>query len=87
MNDKIINVVHAGFNCRHNKYYLDNSLANVKCGICNESLNPLWVIRELANEENRYFMQMQAYENIVKKAEAKNKCKCEKCGEMTRIER
>ena len=73
--------------CAHGKYVVDESLNTIKCGLCNEGLNPIWVLNQMCDVENRYNMEIERLTVIAKKAQLKNKCKCEKCGEMTRIQR
>ncbi len=83
--DKIISV---RFNkCQHNKFIIDESLDRVKCGICGDYLSPMWVIKYYSLAENRLFNQIHALQTIAEKAEAKNRCKCEKCGQITRIQK
>lgn len=73
--------------CRHNKYILNEQLNTVKCGICEKELNPIWVLTQFVNAESRYFMNIEALEKTAEKAKKKNRCKCEHCQKMTRIQR
>lgn len=84
MNDSVM-IRAPRFKCAHNKFVLDPTLAHVECGICGEKLNPMWVIEQYANREHRAWMRIFELDKIAEKAVKKDRCKCEKCGEMTRI--
>lgn len=84
--DMVIETLFSG-RCQHNKFILDESLEKVKCGLCGQFLNPMWVLRQLSTKENRYHMRIIELHKIAEKAEAKNSCKCEHCQKMTRIQR
>ena len=73
--------------CIHNKFILDSSLDTVKCGICDQSLNPMWVLEQLAIKEHRYVMRLKELHKEEVKAAGKMKCKCKHCGKMTKIHR
>jgi len=75
------------FKCAHNKFVVDPELDYVECGICGERLNPIWVICEFANREHRANQRIRALNEIAEKAIQKNRCKCEHCGKMTRIQK
>lgn len=83
--DAILKENRFGRRCQHNKFLVDEQLGTVECGICGEKLNPIWVLRQLCGEETRYFRRLEFLKGEADKAEAKNRCKCEKCGQMTRI--
>jgi hypothetical protein len=76
-----------GFKCQHNKFLYDPKLAYVECGICKEKLNPIWVIEQLSSREARANMQLDGINKQVEKAKKKNRCKCEHCGKLTRIQK
>jgi len=80
-------VRHQSFKCRHNRYIVDPRLSVVECGICGEKLNPMWVLEQLCGRENRAADRLEFLNKQAEKAINKNRCKCEKCGEMTRIQR
>ncbi|MFA0809537.1 hypothetical protein [Microbulbifer epialgicus] len=87
IDEPVIHKLRIGERCQHNKFLLDESLESVICGICDTPLDPMWVIQQFANAEHRLFMRMKSLEEIARKAEAKNRCKCEHCNKMTRIQR
>lgn len=75
------------FKCRHAKYIVDEALAQVRCGQCDEMLNPIWVLTQFIGTDNSYHRQLKGLQNLAKKADKKNKCKCEHCNKMTKIQR
>jgi len=85
MNNTVIALQHQ--KCEHNKFVLDDSLSYIKCGICGEHLNPLWVLKQLSNHEARYNRRIIELKKIAEKADNKNKCKCQHCGKMTAIQK
>lgn len=87
MNEKIIQRENGLFRCVHNKFIVDETLDHVKCGLCGESLNPVWALGQLSNRESRAIRHIEIMEKIAEKAEKKNRCKCEHCHKMTRIQK
>lgn len=84
--DKVIQVVERfARKCQHNKFILDDQLGYVKCGICGEQLNPMWVIQRFADSEHRLFQHLEKLRNLVEVTKGKARCKCEHCGKVTRI--
>lgn len=84
--DKVIQVVKRfARNCQHNKFILDDQLGYVKCGICGEQLNPMWVIQRFSDSEHRLFRHLEQLRNLVEVTKNKTRCKCEHCGKMTNI--
>lgn len=75
------------FKCKHNKFLVDEKLAYVECAICGEKLNPIWALGQMCNEEHRVITRIEFLNKLSEKAYKKTRCKCEKCGEMTRIQR
>ncbi len=71
--------------CRHNKWYVDETLAEITCGICEQKLNPIWCLVQQAKTERRLKWRFDELQTLVKKSEDKLRCKCQKCGKMTRI--
>ena len=84
--DKVITTVNRfSGRCKHNKFILDPKLGYVKCEMCDEHLNPMWVIEQYANYEHRLFQQLHRLEKLVELTKDKTKCKCQHCGKMTSI--
>ena len=73
--------------CRHNKFIVDESLNEVECGICNQNLNPMWVLKQLCGNEHRAANRLTQLEQLAEKTKNKMRCKCEHCGKMTKIHR
>lgn len=73
--------------CKHGKYIVDESLNKIECALCHKELNPIWVLGQMCNDENRYNQNIVHLKEVASKAQKKNRCKCEKCGEITRIQR
>lgn len=59
------------FRCAHNKFLIDDSHDRVRCGICNEGLNPMWVLMQLCNKESRANMEIAQLNKIADKAREK----------------
>lgn len=82
--EKVVEIVHRfSRRCQHNKFIVDTELGYVRCGICDEHLNPMWVIKQYGNEEHRLFKQLERLQSLVKELEKKTRCKCDHCGKMT----
>ena len=86
IDDKIFLSKFSTKKCAHNKFVVDESLATVHCGLCDEKLNPIWIIKQFSNQENRYVMRLERLDKLAKKAAKKNYCKCRHCGLMTPIQ-
>jgi len=75
------------YKCVHGKFEVNDELDYVSCGICGEHLNPMFVLKNLASLESRYNVQIGKLLKKAKEAESKNRCKCEHCGKMTKIQK
>ncbi len=71
--------------CRHRHFIVDSRLNVVKCGDCGVELNPMWVLMELTAHESRYLNRIEELELQAEKVKSKLRCKCQHCGNMTRI--
>lgn len=71
--------------CWHKRYIVDDKAAEVTCADCNEKLNPMWVLQQLCNAENRYHELRARYHEELKRLGERSRTKCQYCGEMTRI--
>lgn len=76
-----------GTKCSHLyvTYLIDESSAEVECGQCGEKLNPMWVLRRLANEDRRFAEAHETYQDEMRRLNERSRAKCEHCGKMTRI--
>ena len=73
--------------CMHGSYIVDETLNQVECGKCKKTLNPMWVLNELARTESNNRYRLADVKRELKETENKMHCKCDKCGKMTRIAR
>ncbi|OUJ26833.1 hypothetical protein BTO19_09515 [Vibrio parahaemolyticus] len=71
--------------CQHKSFIVDSRLNIVKCGDCGAELSPMWALTELAARESRYRNHIEQLKAQAEKTEAKLRCKCQHCGNMTRI--
>ena len=85
--DKDLIVRRVNFGCQHRNFDVDPSAAYVQCRDCGEKLDPMWVLYRIACDEYTYRWRLNGLREDAKKAQQKNRCKCEKCGQMTRIEK
>lgn len=81
---KVLQVVH-GMECFHRRFLVDETKAEVECKDCGEKLNPMWVLRQLAQRENQYHEYHARYHDECKRLAERSKTKCQHCGQMTRI--
>lgn len=73
--------------CQHfnGPYLIDDTLAEVTCGKCKEKLNPMFVLKQLLNTENRWHQAMARYQDEMKRLAERSRTKCQHCGGMTGI--
>lgn len=73
--------------CDHHgaTYFYDESEAEVTCGGCGAKLNPVWVLAQLSAMEGRWIEGRRAYLQLKAEHEKRRRCKCQHCGQMTRI--
>lgn len=74
--------------CQHGQYMVDDKLDHVECGKCGEHLNPMWVLKQIANTETREHRAHMAIKRKLKEVKAKSKWKCGCCGkfnDMTQV--
>ena len=64
--------------CYHGIYRVDDSLNIVVCGKCNQELNPMWVLNELARKDSTNRHRLMDLQRELKKTEEKMHCKCDK---------
>jgi hypothetical protein len=73
--------------CDHVNILVDPEMAYIECRECGEHLDPVQYLYKLACAERLMTFRAQDMRNYENSIEKKNRCKCEKCGEMTRIVR
>lgn len=71
--------------CWHGPYEIDEAAAEVTCKACGEKLNPMWVLKQLAQKESRYHEAAARYQGEMKRLGERSRTKCEHCSRMTRI--
>jgi len=84
--------------CDHKHYFVDTNIrpvtylirdgeTEVECGHCNTKLDPMWVLRRLAMEENKWRETGKRYQEEMERLAGRERTKCEHCEKMTRISR
>lgn len=71
--------------CQHNKIEVDEDLAEVTCSDCGAKLNAISVLMRFATEETRWSRQAADAREAIRALDARVRCKCQHCGQMTRI--
>lgn len=71
--------------CQHKHMTIDEDLATVECDDCGEKLNPVAVLLRFANEESRWQRNGEELRKLHADLDARIRCKCQHCGQMTRI--
>ena len=73
--------------CPHLNIGVDPELGYIECRECHEHLDPIQYLYKIACSERLIDFRRDQMLKYEKQIEEKNRCKCEKCGEMTRIVR
>jgi hypothetical protein len=84
--------------CDHRSFYADGHMrpvtykiregeTEVECGNCGTRVDPMFVLRILANEENSWSRSRQGYIEEMKRLKERSRTKCVYCGKMTEISR
>lgn len=81
---RVLEVVHTHA-CRHTRFVVDQQLEQVTCRDCGERLNPMFALIQLANKETEYHALHARYHDELQRLGARQKTKCQHCGQMTRI--
>lgn len=72
--------------CWHNAgFIVDEKKEQVECKACGERLDPLWVLRQLCSQETRWRRHALQYQDEMARLAARQRTKCQHCGQMTRI--
>jgi len=71
--------------CRHLNITVHEDLSEVICRDCGEKLNPIWVLTRMAKEETKWSLRRSEFTKIRAELSKRQRCKCEHCGQMTRI--
>ena len=92
----MLEVLHYDGKCNHRsviigssiiqvKYLLRDGETEVECGNCGMRLDPMWVLKILANEENHWFNNRARYLEEMKRLSERSRTECQHCGKMTKI--
>lgn len=71
--------------CRHMSLIVDEELATVECVTCGEKLNPVAVLSRFATKESELQRRIDSLKKLNTALDAKIRCKCQHCGQMTRV--
>ncbi len=71
--------------CQHKHMTVDEELNEVECADCGAKLNPVSVLVRFAQEESRWSREGERLRELHKKLDARIRCKCQHCGQMTQI--
>lgn len=72
--------------CAHfGPFVVDDKLSTVTCKQCGEGLNPMYVLKRLAQEETRWHRARLIHQEEMQRLKERSRTKCEHCGEITRI--
>lgn len=68
-------------------YLIREGETEVECSLCGTKLDPMFVLRRLANEETQWLQTRKHYQEEMKRLRERERTKCDHCGKMTRISR
>jgi len=82
--------------CDHKSVYVDGRFVEityqiregemeVECGNCKQRLEPMWVLKNLANRESGYHRKRKIAQEEMNRLSKRSKTKCHSCGAMTPI--
>lgn len=71
--------------CQHKHITVDADLDTVECDDCEEKLNPVAMLIRFANEESQWARNGEKLRELHRELDARIRCKCQHCGQMTRI--
>lgn len=68
-------------------YQLRDGETEIECGLCGTRLDPMFVLRIMANEENLWSRARERYIEDMRRLKERSRTKCYHCGKMTEISR
>lgn len=68
-------------------YLVREGETEIECGICGTRLDPMFVLRIMAREENTWSNHRARYLDEMKRLKERSRTKCWHCGKMTEISR
>lgn len=66
-------------------YKIREGEMEVECGNCFQRLEPMWVLKNLANRESGYHRKRKIAQEEMSRLSGRSKTKCRSCGAMTPI--
>jgi hypothetical protein len=69
------------------QYLIREGDTEVECSLCNARIDPMFVLRILAIEENHWQETRKHYQDEMARLNERTRTKCQNCGKMTRISR
>lgn len=79
-----LEVVHS-YKCQHGHFLVDEKKADVECGLCHEKLNPMWVLAQIARDDDRLRHRWATLKADLQLMGERTRTKCKHCGKMTPI--
>lgn len=73
--------------CSHDYAIVDEELNEITCLHCNKKLNPIKYLAKLADKEGAFYRKHVELREAHAKLLDKTRCKCQNCGQMTRIDK
>lgn len=84
--ERVVTVVRAPYHaCQHERFTVDDKLAQVVCRDCGVKLDPMQALVLIAHGETRYHELHARYQDEMKRLGERSKTKCQHCGKMTRV--
>ena len=83
--DKFLTLVSPYKGCIEHKYVIDEEGDVVTCSNCDKTFNPMSVLVKLSRKESRWMMNMQRYNEDMKRLSERCRTKCQHCKQMTKI--
>ena len=68
-------------------YLIREGETEVECGLCGTRLDPMFVLKHLAEEESTWKRRREIYQDEMQRLNERRRTKCEHCERMTRIKR
>lgn len=82
--DRVLKEVHS-YECAHRRFTIDAKLAQVTCSDCQERIDPMYALIQLARQETRYHELHARYQDEMQRLAERSRTKCRHCGQMTPI--
>jgi len=71
--------------CVEAHYLIREGETEIECGLCGTKLDPMFVLRILAEKESTWEQRRRQYLDTMRRLEKRRRVKCDNCGKMTRI--